>query len=145
MIRKMEIADLDRVYTIENQSFFEPWSKKKLLKDLEHNSFLKHYVYEENGEILGFLIFSYILDLVEIFTIAVDKDMRSRGIGSRLLDFLLDWCSRNDVGEIWLEVATKNMSAIGLYKKYGFSIQQVRKNYYQKTGEDAYNMIRKLK
>ena len=144
MIRKMEIADLDRVYTIENQSFFEPWTKKKLLKDLEHNSFLKHYVYEEDGEVMGFLIFSYILDLVEIFTIAVAKEARSQGIGSRLLDFLMDWTFDRDVAEIWLEVSTKNDHAISLYKKYGFKIQQIRKNYYQKTGEDAYNMIRKL-
>lgn len=140
----MTLADADRVYEIENESFFEPWSKKKLLKEFEENSFLKHFVYEKGGEVVGFYIISCIADLVEIFTIAVDKDYREDGIGSKLLDHVINYARENKASEIWLEASTKNVSAINLYKKYGFKIQTTRKNYYQKTGEDAYNMIRTM-
>lgn len=144
MIRKMEAFDIDRVYDIENQAFFEPWSKKKLIKDLEQNTFLKHFVYEKDGEVLGFYIASLVLDEVEIFTIAVDKDHRSEKIGTRLLDHLMDWSKDAGVKKIWLEVSTKNEPAINLYKKFGFKIMGIRKNYYQKVGEDAYNMLREI-
>lgn len=140
----MTLEDADKVYEIENESFFEPWSKKKLLKEFEENSFLKHYVYEKDGEVVGFYIISCITDLVEIFTIAVDKDYREDGIGSKLLEHVINYARENKANEIWLEASTKNIAAINLYKKYGFEIQSTRKNYYQKTGEDAYNMIRTM-
>lgn len=144
MIREMTVNDTDRVYQIENDSFFEPWSKKQLLKEFEDNSFLRHVVYEKDGEVVGFYIISHILDVVEIFTIAVDKDFRAEGIGSILLEDIIKRSEASDVNEIWLEVSTKNTAAINLYKKFGFVSQKIRKNYYQKTGEDAYNMIRKI-
>lgn len=144
MIREMTVNDTDRVYQIENDSFFEPWSKKQLLKEFENNSFLRHIVYEKDGEVVGFYIISHILDVVEIFTIAVDKDFRAEGIGSILLEDIIKRSEASDVNEIWLEVSTKNTAAINLYKKFGFVSQKIRKNYYQKTGEDAYNMIRKI-
>lgn len=144
MIRKMQRFDTDRVYEIENQAFFEPWSKKSLIKDLETNTFLNHLVYEFDGKILGFYIASHVLDEVEIFTIAVDKDYQNKGIGSKLLDHLIDRSKVNDIKKIWLEVSTKNQAGISLYKKYGFKIMGLRKNYYQKLGEDAYNMLKEL-
>lgn len=140
----MEIKDADSVYRIENQAFFEPWSKKSLIKDLEFNSFLSHYVYEDKGRIVGFYIASHVLDEVEIFTIAVDSAYRNMGIGKAMLDHLIDISKRRNDKEIYLEVSTKNIAAINLYRKFDFKIIGIRKNYYQKLGEDAYNMIKEL-
>ena len=144
MIRKMEIRDADEVYNIENQAFFEPWSKKNLIKDLESNTFLNHYVAEKDGNIVGFYISSQVLDEVEIFTIAVDRDYKNMGIATCLLNHLVATSIANNMKEIWLEVSTKNLAAINLYKKFGFEIMGIRKNYYQKVGEDAYNMKKEL-
>lgn len=144
MIRKMEIKDADSVYRIENQAFFEPWSKKSLIKDLESNSFLSHYVYEYEGKIVGFYIASHVLDEVEIFTIAVDSAYRNMGIGKAMLDHLIDISKKRNDKEIYLEVSTKNIAAINLYRKFDFKIIGIRKNYYQKLGEDAYNMVKEL-
>ena len=142
MIRKMEASDIDKVYDIENQAFFEPWSKKNLIKDLEQNNFLKHFVYEKDAEVVGFYIAILVLDEVEIFSIAVDNKNRCEGIASKLLEHLIDFSKKSGVCKIWLEVSTKNQAAINLYEKFGFEIMGIRKNYYQKIGEDAYNMLR---
>lgn len=144
MIRKMLISDVDEVYRIENQSFFEPWSKKNLLNDLEQNSILEHFVYEESGKVSAFYIISHVLDELEIFTIAVDKEYRKKGIGSKLLEHMIKSAKEKKIRQIRLEVSTKNEAAINLYEKFGFKKMGVRKNYYQKTGEDAYNMMRQI-
>ncbi len=144
MIRKMEISDTDVVYDIENQAFFEPWSKKNLIKDLESNSFLRHFVEEIDGRVVGFYISSHVLDEVEIFTIAVDPDYQRKGVASSLLEHLISSSQMEEVKQIWLEVSTKNIAAINLYEKFGFKAMGLRKNYYQKTGEDAYNMLKEI-
>ena len=144
MIRKMEISDANEVYDIENQAFFEPWSKKNLIKDLKSNTFLNHYVAEIDGKIVGFYISSHVLDQVEIFTIAVDNGFKKMGIATSLLNHLVETSLSNNMKEIWLEVSTKNTPAINLYKKFGFEVMGIRKNYYQKLGEDAYNMKKEL-
>ena len=142
MIRKMQISDADVVYDIENKAFFEPWSKKHLIKELESNSFLRHFVEEIEGKVVGFYISSHVLDEVEIFTIAVDPAYHHMGIGTRLLNHLVKSSKNENVRQIWLEA--KNLAAINLYEKFGFRIMGLRKNYYQKIGEDAYNMLKEL-
>ena len=144
MIRKMEISDADEVYNIENQAFFEPWSKKNLIKDLKSNSFLNHYVAEVDGKVVGFYISSHVMDEAEIFTIAVDSDFQKKGIATSLLNHLVKTSLSKNIKEIWLEVSTKNTAAINLYKKFGFEVMGIRKNYYQKIGADAYNMKKEL-
>ncbi|WP_295885191.1 ribosomal protein S18-alanine N-acetyltransferase [uncultured Anaerococcus sp.] len=144
MIRKMEISDADEVYNIENQAFFEPWSKKNLIKDLKSNSFLNHYVAELDGKVVGFYISSHVLDQAEIFTIAVNKKYKKMGIATALLNHLVETSLSKNIKEVWLEVSTNNIPAINLYKKFGFEIMGIRKNYYQKLGEDAYNMKKEL-
>ena len=145
MIRPIKISDANRVYDISKNAFFKAKSVGQLVKDIEENSFLKSFVYEENGVILGYYISSMILDIAELFTIAVDQNYRKQKIGSYLLDHLINRCKDSDIKEIWLEVSTKNEAAINLYEKYGFTKDGLRKNYYQQLGEDAYNMKRKLK
>ena len=101
MIRKMEISDANEVYDIENQAFFEPWSKKNLIKDLKSNTFLNHYVAEINGKIVGFYISSHVLDQVEIFTIAVDHGFKKMGIATGLLNHLVETSLSNNMKEIY--------------------------------------------
>lgn len=144
MIRNMTLADCDNVYRIENDSFYEPWSKKALIKDLKLNKHKKHFVYEKEGEAVGFYIVSVILDEVEIYTIAVDEAFRGQNIGTFMLERLVNDCRRMGVKKIWLEVSTKNLPALSLYEKLGFEKIRLRKNYYSKTNEDAYIMLKEL-
>lgn len=145
MIRRMELSDIDQVYFIENQSFFDSWSKETFLKELSLNRFLEAYVYEKDGEILGFYICKYILDEAEIYTIAVRKDARGKNIASKMMDHLIKRSKDKKMGKIFLEVSTKNEPAIELYKKFSFKKVGLRKNYYSKTNEDAYVMRKDIR
>ncbi len=83
-------------------------------------------------------------DTADLLDIAVDEGMRCRGIGSVLMQFMVDECKRRSVKEIFLEVRTTNESAIALYSKFGFEQISVRKNYYSSPVCDGYVMRKTL-
>ena len=59
MIRNAELADIEQIYSIENESFEYPWSKLQFLKDLE-NKHSKNWVWTENNRIVAYL-FGYLV------------------------------------------------------------------------------------
>ena len=72
------------------------------------------------------------------FGISVDKSMRSHGIGSLLLQELIDWAGENKTIErIGLNVHGNNDRAVALYKKMGFQIEGIRKHHL-KYGDGQY-------
>lgn len=144
MIRTMTVGDTDKVYKIETRSFYRAMSKKDLINDIEKNKHKICYVYEKNGEAVGFYIVSKILDEVEIYTIAVDELYRGQNIGSFMLDHMINLSRNLKVSKIWLEVSTKNIPAINLYQKFGFEKIRFRENYYARVHEDAYIMLKEL-
>ena len=54
------------------------------------------------------------------FAISVAKEYWNRGIGSQLLDSVIDFAKKNDFEIIDLQVRSDNLRAIHLYEKYGF-------------------------
>ena len=55
---------------------------------------------------------------------------------------MMDKMFEENVKNITLEVRISNLSAINLYKKYGFVVASLRHNYY--GDEDAYLMVREM-
>nr|KJB80689.1 hypothetical protein B456_013G110600 [Gossypium raimondii] len=63
-------------------------------------------------------------------TLGVLAPYRGLGIGTRLLNHVLDLCLKQNIQEIYLHVQTNNDDAINFYKKLGFEITETIKNYY---------------
>uniref|UniRef100_A0A2C9W573 N-acetyltransferase domain-containing protein n=1 Tax=Manihot esculenta TaxID=3983 RepID=A0A2C9W573_MANES len=60
-------------------------------------------------------------------------------LGTRLLNHVLDLCSKQNISEIYLHVQTNNEDAIKFYKKFGFEITDTIQNYYTNiTPPDCY-------
>ena len=62
-------------------------------------------------------------------------DKRNEGFASNLLSYIVRNAHMNDIEKINLEVNTNNISAIKLYKMFGFVEVGRRNKYY--NGEDA--------
>ncbi|MBE6138470.1 MAG: ribosomal-protein-alanine N-acetyltransferase [Firmicutes bacterium] len=93
-----------------------------------NSPFSKEVVYIENGVVIGYLSYSIMYEKAEINEIFVLNSSRGQGIGSQLLEYLLNKCQFCE--NITLEVRKNNEAAISLYKKYGFKEVALRKNYY---------------
>ena len=75
--------------------------------------------------------------------ISVNENYRKQGIGSALLHNFFQEMMIYHIRLITLEVRTNNSGAIMFYTKYGFTIQETVKRFYQ-NGEDAFSMSKVL-
>lgn len=108
-----------------------------IIEKIEENK--KYIIFSENNEI-GFLAYSIYYDRIELDYIFINEKYRNKGYASNLLEYLIEEANKFD--NITLEVNINNISAINLYKKYGFTIVAKRSKYY--GNDDAYLMIRKM-
>lgn len=61
--------------------------------------------------------------------IVVAKKYQGQGIGSRLIEMLIDWCKGNGVTtRIRLDTRTDNTTAVSLYLKFGFVVEGCLRN-----------------
>ncbi|XP_076891254.1 uncharacterized protein LOC143542583 [Bidens hawaiensis] len=76
---------------------------------------------------------------VYIMTLGVLAPYCRLGIGTLLLNHVLDLSSKENVGEVYLHVQTNNKDAVNFYKKFGFEITETIRNYYVRiTPPDCY-------
>ncbi|MCK5058983.1 MAG: ribosomal protein S18-alanine N-acetyltransferase [Candidatus Aminicenantes bacterium] len=135
-LRKARIDDIEAINRIEQAQFSNPWKKHYFSAELFHD-ISYFYTAEDSGKILGYIIFWLIEETIELHNIAVHEDYTRRGIGSKMMDFLLEIAARKRVGEIFLEVRKSNRAAEKFYKKYRFEKIDCRKNYFNSPNEDA--------
>ncbi|MCX7988139.1 MAG: ribosomal protein S18-alanine N-acetyltransferase [Thermodesulfovibrio sp.] len=134
-IRAFKESDIASVLFIANESFPLPWSIKSFLDELKNpQSIFK--VAEIDEEIIGYVIFRIVLDEAELLSIAVKQKFRNIGIATALLSDTIEEL-KDKVKTCYLEVRVSNQPAISLYKKFGFRVYGVRKNYYLIPEEDA--------
>jgi len=62
-------------------------------------------------------------------------DFRGKGLGSRLLESVVQHSRNIGMEKIELQVYTQNLPAIGLYKKYGFEEEGLVKKFRKLEGE----------
>lgn len=128
-ISEMTLADYEVIKDKLHEEYDEFWTESILKKELEDvNS--KYIVIKKDEEILGFAgIWKSPVDC-QITNIVVKKTCRKQGIGSLLLERLIEIAKSTNFDVIGLEVNENNMSAINLYEKYGFQKVGIRKKYY---------------
>ena len=142
-ISKMSIEDLKSIKGILYSNFDNFWSYDVLEDELESEN--SYVIVAKNSEniIVGFAGLKVILDEANIMNIVVKKDFRHHGIGSILLENLINYSKSINLKTITLEVNENNLSAIRLYDKFSFDRLGIRKKYY--NGEsDAIIMSKHL-
>ena len=99
------------------------------------NPFNKIIGYYINDLLVAFLDYSVMYEKIEINYIFVVNEYRRKNIAYNLIKYVID---NYKFDNITLEVNINNINAINLYKKLGFKVISIRKNYYD--GVDGYLM-----
>jgi [ribosomal protein S18]-alanine N-acetyltransferase len=139
-IRRLTYADLPQVISIERRAFPTPWSLAMFVLELSKPSGIC-LVALADQEVVGYLVCSRYDVVWHVMNVAVDPELRRRGIATALLRRLFDQADRP--GEQYtLEVRLSNDPAIALYEQFGFESAGVRPGYYHDNKEDALIMWR---
>lgn len=144
VIRFMEIRDLKKVLVIEKESFSAPWTQSLFFSELTNNRYAKYFVLEKENEVAGYLGLWHQGSNFHITNLAVSIKLRRRGYGEKLLKFIEKIALINKINKISLEVRRSNCIAQEMYKKYGYKVMRVLRNYYQEEKEDALVMEKKV-
>ncbi|RLF08059.1 MAG: ribosomal-protein-alanine N-acetyltransferase [Thermoprotei archaeon] len=143
IIRKASPSDFAQIVKIENLSFEKPYPPALILSLLYLHSDL-FYVAVANNEVIGYVVGAKKGNgHGHVISIAVKPEWRRRGVGTKLMEALLNAFKERGLKAAILEVATSNREAIAFYKALGFEKIDLMKKYYP-WGEDAYVMIKKL-
>lgn len=134
-IRPCRLGDLDAIMEIEEASFHHPYSYSTFWSFLRHKSEGFVVAEENNGELVGYCIFSKHGSRGAIISIAVKRSQRRKGWGSSLLRYSISKLSK-EVSSIELQVAVGNGGSIAFYESFGFQPVGHITGYYH-DGEDA--------
>ena len=136
-------TDLDEVATIESKDGDVRWTRQNFEKELK-GEFMRFFLAVEPPEILGYGGYWVAESEAQITNLVVRKEYRCKGIGRRLVEFILDCARSESCQTCTLEVRKSNAHAQSLYKALGFEITGTRKRIYQDPKEDAILMEMKL-
>ena len=137
-MRRLQLEDLALVMELERTVFgAEAWSEQNMLAELSAKHSYYFGVFDD--ALVGYAGLRVApLDYAsDVQTIAVSESARGKGIGRKLMDELLATARRAGSEQVFLEVKASNEVAINLYKSLGFEQIDLRKRYYQPSGEDA--------
>ena len=139
--RRMTLADAEQVHALEVRTFAQPWSLQSIRDEMERNACARYIVAEENGAVVGYAGAWLIIDEGHITNVAVAESLRGRGVGTALMEKLMQYAANMGVQYMTLEVRRSNLIAQKLYRRMRFIELGVRKRYYEDNGEDALLMV----
>jgi len=132
-------ADVDALHRFEILCFHEhPFRRDHVAWILGNRSALT--VVEEGADgVTAAMMLLFEGRACRVLSVGVAPDARRRGTATRLMRIAEAVCRERRIAMIRLEVSTRNLAAIGLYRGLGYRTDGVLYGYYS-WGEDAYSM-----
>ena len=143
-VRTMRPEDVDAVVSIESEAFTSPWKRETFLGLLDRDQVELLVVTLEGDGVIGYAVLWCILDQGELANVALKPSERGRGLGSQLVERVIELGRDRGIETLYLEVRASNARAISLYGRLGFEEVGRRNGYYSSPREDALVMMRRL-
>ena len=120
---------------IDSEYDFERYSHANIFSSLSDKNTINLIAYDDNIAI-GYISVNYIFDEANLLKIVVSKHYRNRGVGTLLVNNIIDELKVLGIKNLLLEVRQDNKVAIDFYSKFGFKKIHERQKYYN-DGETA--------
>ena len=141
VLRKMTWRDIPALTALEPALFADDaWSEQTWWAELAGRPRRSYVVAEQGGVVVGYAGVDRHGEVADVMTIAVAPAAQGQGLGSLLMDWLIDAARYGGAEHLMLEVRADNTAAQQLYSKMGFAMLTVRRRYSQPGDVDAHIM-----
>lgn len=106
--------------------------QKDLFKELVMNKEI--YVIKEKDKIIGYVTFKinekqrhgmHDRKIINIEAIGIDKKYRNKGMGSKLINHIINIGKKQKCTDLYLSVNEENINAIKFYEKLGMKVKNI--------------------
>ena len=136
-----DLADIEEVCFAK-----DAWTVNNLRGEFL-NEFSYLIGYYQDDKLVGYTCVRAMYEEAQVCNVAVLPEYRRQGIAKQLIEEMLRLSAEKGCQICELEVNTENTPAVELYKKCGFEVAGIRKNFYRRTrynSRDAYTMTKSL-
>lgn len=146
--RKINLNELDKLKNLYDYENFEEF-KQKITTDIL-NKVKDLYILEEDGKIIGEIKVTYKSDMpnqtiqnirVYLYAFRIHKDYQNKGLGQKLLTFVINSLENEGITEFTLGVEDDNEIAKHIYEKFGFTEIIDRQSETVKGNTYEYNLL----
>ena len=137
----LELYDLEKICFQR-----DAWSINSLRGEFS-NAYSHFFAEKIDGQVVGYVCVRIMYEEAQVCNVAVLPEFRRQGIGTKLIEYMVQYATEQNCQRCELEVNTENVAAVELYKKCGFAEVGIRPNFYRKSrykSRDAYTMVRQL-
>ena len=135
-ISLFEREDIPSLVQIEGEEFSTPFKEKDFISSYE-SEISNVLVAKVNGSLAGYVSFNVIIDECQIINFATRNIFKRQGVGTAVMNALIEHCRALGVCKYFLEVRESNEAAISLYKKHGFVPVGISKGHFSLPRENA--------
>ncbi|MFX4226792.1 MAG: GNAT family N-acetyltransferase [Porticoccaceae bacterium] len=126
-LRRIFPGDCAQIARLHQQLEYSGWNKAQWLQALELYPY--SWVLADNKKIQSYICYQATVPQVELLNLGVATEWQGQGIAFSLVSATMELLPAY-AESVFLEVRRSNSSAIGLYKKLGFSKVGERVHYY---------------
>ncbi|MCL2603204.1 MAG: ribosomal protein S18-alanine N-acetyltransferase [Defluviitaleaceae bacterium] len=147
LILPASLEHLDAIHALEYACFSDAWTRNDFIEELNNKHTVPFVALDAAPvpSLIGYTFMRHTVNEGHIGTIAVAPEYRGKGVGSLLMDALINAAYERGMIGIALEVRQGNRPAMSLYHKYGFIVEGYRKDFYRDPSEDAVLMWKDIK
>jgi ribosomal-protein-alanine N-acetyltransferase len=139
-VKAAEVSDVPAIYELASRfsGAINAWTQAGIEAIIRNHQDSYVLAAEWNGEIIGYAIARFAWGKLHLMDIVVKEEMRSRGVGKKMMTQLIDLAKSKTLSEVYLEVRAGNISAMKLYQSLSFKTRFIFRGLYD--GEDVLAM-----
>ncbi len=144
MLRRAAASDLDALDQLETECFQERKFRRDHLDWILRNPKALTLLADEGRQLAGAVMLLFEGRVCRVLSVAVAPGSRRKGLGSAMMHAAEEEARARGCELVRLEVSTRNVAAIEMYRRLGYRTDGVLYGYYS-WGEDAYSMTKPLR
>lgn len=129
--------------SLRSSGAIEEWTQAEIEEIIKNRQCYYALVAKQDGEMIGYALARFAWGKLHLMDIVVKKEMRSRGIGKKMMTKLINFATSKELSEVYLEVRASNIPAVKLYQGIFFKTRFIFRGLYD--GENGIAMYLSLK